>query len=133
MRAYEQAGVDALFIVGLKSQAQLAAVSKATTLPLILGNAGGDLAGADLAAQRVRIALQGHATIMAAVQAVYDTMKALREGVKPSALKNVASADLMKTLTRAADYDQATRDYLAGSDYGAAAVNPNGKRLIRGH
>ena len=94
MRAYEQAGVDALFIVGLKSQAQLAAVSEATTLPLILGNAGGDLAGADLAAQRVRIALQGHATIMAAVQAVYDTMKALREGTKPSALKNVASGRL---------------------------------------
>ena len=94
MRAYEQAGVDALFIVGLKSQAQLAAVSEATTLPLILGNAGGDLAGADLAAQRVRIALQGHATIMAAVQAVYDTMKALREGIKPSALKNVASGEL---------------------------------------
>ncbi len=51
---------------------------------------------------------------MAAVQAVYDTMKALREGVKPSAFKNVASAELMKTLTRAADYDKATREYLAG-------------------
>ncbi len=113
MRAYEQAGVDALFIVGLKSQAQLAAVSKATTLPLILGNAGGDLASADLSPHRVRVALQGHATIMAAVQAVYDTMKALREGTKPSQLKNVASSELMSTLTRAAQYDQATRDYLA--------------------
>jgi len=114
MRAYEQAGVDALFIVGLKSQAQLAAVSGTTTLPLILGNIGGDLVGADLAAHRVRIALQGHATIMAAVQAVYDTMKALRDGTKPSDLKNVAPGELMKTLTRAADYDKATRDYLAG-------------------
>ncbi len=114
MRAYEQAGVDALFIVGLKSRAQLAAVSKATTLPLILGNAGGDLAGADLSPYRVRIALQGHATIMAAVQAVYDTMKALRDGTAPKDLKNLASSELMATLTRAADYDQATKDYLAG-------------------
>ncbi len=114
MRAYEQAGVDALFIVGLKSQAQLAAVSSATTLPLILGNIGGDLVGADLASQRVRIALQGHATIMAAVQAVYDTMKALRDGTAPKDLKNVASGELMKTLTRAAEYDKATRDYLSG-------------------
>ena len=114
MRAYEQAGVDALFIVGLKDQAQLAAVSGATTLPLILGNIGGDLVDADLSSHRVRIALQGHATIMAAVQAVYDTMKALRDGTRPSDLKNVASPELMKTLTRAADYDQAAREYLAG-------------------
>ncbi len=114
MRAYEQAGVDALFIVGLKTPEELTAVSKATTLPLILGNAGGALAGTDLAAHRVRIALQGHATIMAAVQAVYDTMKALREGTKPKDLKNLASGELMKTLTRAADYDEARRDYLAG-------------------
>ena len=48
LRAYEQAGVHALFIVGLKSLADLSAVSAATTLPLILGNIGGDLAGADL-------------------------------------------------------------------------------------
>ena len=115
MRAYEQAGVDALFIVGLKSQAQLKAVSEATTLPLILGNAGGDLAGADLAGYRVRVALQGHSPIMAAVQAVYDTMKALRDGVQPSDLKGMASPTLMKTLTRAAGYEQATRDYLAGT------------------
>jgi hypothetical protein len=30
--------VDALFIVGLKSVADLSAISDATTLPLILGN-----------------------------------------------------------------------------------------------
>jgi carboxyvinyl-carboxyphosphonate phosphorylmutase len=112
--AYEKAGVDALFIVGLKTKDQLAAVSSATTLPLILGSAGGDLAGADLKPLRVRIALQGHATIMAAVQAVYDTMKALREGTKPADLENLASGELMKTLTRAAEYDQATKDYLGG-------------------
>ena len=114
LRAYEQAGVDALFIVGLKSQEQLSAVSAATTLPLILGNIGGDLAGADLVPHRVRIALQGHATIMAAVQAVYETMKALHDGTKPADLKNLASGELMKTLTRAAQYDEAKRDFLAG-------------------
>ncbi len=113
--AYERAGVDALFVVGLKSKAQLAAVSSATTLPLILANIGGDLVDADLSPQRVRIALQGHSPIMAAVQAVYDTMKALRDGAKPAELKNIASGDLMKTLTRAADYDRAARDYLAGT------------------
>ncbi len=38
LRAYEQAGVDALFIVGMKTLAELSAVAAATTLPLILGN-----------------------------------------------------------------------------------------------
>jgi len=113
LRAYEQAGVDALFIVGLKSLAELSAVAAATTLPLILGNAAGDIVGADLAVHRVRIALQGHLPIMAAVQAVYETMKALREGTSPAQIKNVASSALMSTLTHAAQYDEATRSYLA--------------------
>ena len=112
LAAYEKAGVDALFIVGLKSLVDLKAVGAATTLPLILGNVGGELASADLAAHRVRIALQGHAPIMAAVQAVYDTMKALREGTKPGELKGVASSTLMGTLTRAAAYDEAAKKYL---------------------
>jgi carboxyvinyl-carboxyphosphonate phosphorylmutase len=113
LRAYERAGVDALFIVGLKSLAELSAVSAATTLPLIIANATGDLADADLAEHRVRICLQGHLPIMAAVQAVYETMKALREGTAPAQIKNVASSALMNTLTRTAHYDEATRDFLS--------------------
>jgi carboxyvinyl-carboxyphosphonate phosphorylmutase len=112
LRAYEQAGVDALFIVGLKSLAQLSTVSAATTLPLILGPAAGDLVGADLSGYRVKILLQGHAPMLAAVQAIYETMKALREGVASAQIKNVASNALMSTLTRAAQYDEATKDYL---------------------
>ncbi len=51
---------------------------------------------------------------MAAVQAVYETMKALRDGTKPANLKNLASSELMNTLTHTAQYDAAKRDYLAG-------------------
>ena len=47
-----------------------------------------------------------------AVQAIYDTMKALRQGTKPGELKNVATSALMNTLTRAAAYDEATKNYL---------------------
>jgi hypothetical protein len=57
-----------------------------------------------LAAHRVRIALQTHAPFSAAVQAVYDTLKALREGVPPSELKNTASPELMRQVTRADNY-----------------------------
>jgi len=111
--AYEQAGVDALFIVGLKSLADLSAIAATTTLPLILGNIAGDLVDADLSVHRVRISLQGHSPIMAAVQAVYDTMKALREGASPGQIKNVASSALMNTLTRTAQYDEAMRNFLS--------------------
>ena len=112
LRAYERAGVDALFIVGLKNMAELSAVAAETTLPLILANAPGELESSDLSAHKVRICLQGHLPLMAAVQSVYETMKALRDGTNPAQIKNNASTTLMKVLTRAAYYDEATRNYL---------------------
>ena len=54
-----------------------------------------------LSARNVRVCLQGHHQFWAGVQGVHDTLKALREGAKPSALKNVASGDLQKKLLRA--------------------------------
>jgi carboxyvinyl-carboxyphosphonate phosphorylmutase len=53
-----------------------------------------------LASQRVRIALQGHAPFAAATQAVYETLKALREGTAPKRLKGLASAELTGRVTR---------------------------------
>lgn len=111
--AYERTGVDALFIVGLKSVAELSTIAAATTLPLILANISPELETADLSSYRVRINLQGHLPIMVAVQSVYETMKALRDGTSPAQIKNVASSALLKTLTRAASYDEATRRYLS--------------------
>jgi len=113
LTAYEAAGVDALFIVGLKRVSELSAISSATTLPIILGNLSQELESTDLSPYRVRINLQGHLPIMAAIQSVYDTMKALREGTAVSQIKNVASGELLKTLTRAALYDEASRKYLS--------------------
>ena len=113
LRAYERAGVDALFIVGLKNMAELSAVAAETTLPLILANVPGELESSDLSLHKVRICLQGHLPLMAAVQSVYETMKALRDGMNPAQIKNSASTTLMKVLTRAAYYDEATRNYLS--------------------
>src|SRR6185369_4698221 len=94
-RAYEATGVDALFFTGIKSRAELEAVASATHLPIVLGGAPEELNAPDyLVSQRVRIALQGHAPIAAATQAVHDTLKALREGTPPKALKGLASAEL---------------------------------------
>ncbi len=116
LRAYEAAGVDMLFMAGVKTRAQLDAVSAAVKLPLFLGGAGDELYDLDyLSARNVRICLQTHAPFMAAVQATYETLKALREGTPVRDLKNIASADLMKRVTRQSDYARWTKDFLGGS------------------
>ena len=114
-KAYEAVGVDALFMVGVRTRAELDAISAATRLPIIMGGVSGDLADLDyLSARRVRIALQGHQPFAAAVKAVHDTLKALREGTPPSKLTGVADADLMKRVTRDADYARWTKEFLSG-------------------
>jgi carboxyvinyl-carboxyphosphonate phosphorylmutase len=102
--AYEATGVDALFVTGVKTRAELEAISAATKLPIVLGGFPEDGIDLDyLANQRVRIALQGHAPFAAATQAVYETLKALREGQTPKQLKGLASTELTGRVTREAD------------------------------
>jgi len=114
-QAYEAAGVDVLFMVGAKTRAEVDAISAATTLPLILGGATPELSDkAYLAARRVRIALQGHQPIMAAVQAIHATLKALRDGVAPKDLTGLPDKALVQVATRSDDYEKATRDFLGG-------------------
>ncbi len=100
-RAYEATGVDALFFTGIKARGELEAIAVATRLPIVLGGAPEEMADLDyLGGQRVRIALQGHAPFAAATQAIYDTLKALREGMSPKQLKGLASSELTSRLTR---------------------------------
>ena len=114
--AYEAAGVDAIFLIGVKTKEQLQALRGAVTLPFILGGAGPEIMDLDyLSAMGVRLCLQSHAPFMAAVQATYDTLKALRDGTPPKELKSVATPETMKRLTRAADYRAWTEDFLGGS------------------
>jgi carboxyvinyl-carboxyphosphonate phosphorylmutase len=112
-RAYEDAGVDALFFTGIKSRAELEAISAATRLPIVLGGAPEELNDLGLLASlRVRIALQGHAPIAAATQAVYATLKALREGTSPKQLQGLASAELTGRVMREAETKARSADFL---------------------
>ena len=104
-RAYEAAGVDALFFVGIRTRAEVEAVADAVRLPVILGGLSAELRDRDwLGKQGVRIALQGHQPFAAAVNAVHATLKALRDGVPPGEIEGIASPDLMRRVTRDADY-----------------------------
>ncbi len=100
-KAYEAAGVDALFFTGVKTRAEVQAIAAATKLPIMLGTVDGDLDDdAFLASQRVRIANQGHMPIAAATQAVYETLKALRAGTRPKDLKGLPSNELTARIMR---------------------------------
>lgn len=114
-KAYQKVGVDAMFFTGLKTRAELEAISAEVSIPIFLGSINEALSDKTyLASQGVRIALQGHQPIMAGIQAVHATLKALREGTAPKDLKGVASPDLMKQVTRDADYAKSMKDFLGG-------------------
>jgi carboxyvinyl-carboxyphosphonate phosphorylmutase len=112
-KAYEKTGVDALFFTGIKARAELEAIAAVTTLPIVLGGAAEDMNDRSyLASQRVRIALQGHAPFAAATQAVYETLKALRDGLSPKDLKGLASSELTGRVTRDADVKARGAEFL---------------------
>ncbi len=114
-KAYAEAGVDALFFAGGMTREQLDALSAAVKIPLMLGGSGRELQDRDyLSSRRVRIALQGHQPFSAAVQAVYNTLKALREGTKPGDLQGVASTETMQRVTRDGDYKTWIEKFLGG-------------------
>lgn len=115
-KAYEAAGVDALFFVGVKTKAELEALRSAVDLPFILGGRGPELSDINyLGEQGVRVCLQGHHPFMAGVQAVHNTLKELRDGTAPGDIEGVASGDLMKAVTRDADYDRWMSTFLGDS------------------
>ena len=112
-KAYAEAGVDAIFLVGVKTRQELEAMAPSIKVPIILGTATPELSDrAYLAAQGVRICLQGHQPFQASVQAIYATLKALREGMAPKDLPNLASPDLIRRVTRADDYARWSKDFL---------------------
>ena len=111
-KAYEKAGVDAMFFAGGVTKEFLEALNAEIKIPIMLGGGVADLDKAWLGTMGVRIALQGHQPFSAAVQAVYTTLKALRDGTKPAGLTGVAPAEMMEKYTRAADYKAWTDDFM---------------------
>ena len=106
--------MDALFMTGITTRAELEALSAEVGIPILLGGAGPELSDkAYLGSRGVRIALQGHMPFMAAVKATYDTLKALRDGVAPSDLNDsIASSELMAQVTRLDEYDEWIDEFL---------------------
>lgn len=110
LQAYQQTGVDGVFVTGVKTRADVAALGNAALVPLLLGGAPNDvLDRAFLAEHGVRIALQGHQPFAAAVAAIASAMRALRDG---SPLPPIASTEMMDRLTTAQEWSARMKAYL---------------------
>ena len=114
VKAYQETGIDGIFLAGATTREQVEAMHRATTLPLLLGGAPPALADRTfLATNGVRIALQGHLPFYAAAKAVYDTLKYLREGGAPAGLKDrVASEELLRVALKQDEYTRRQSDFL---------------------
>ncbi|MEE2957097.1 MAG: isocitrate lyase/PEP mutase family protein [Pseudomonadota bacterium] len=99
--AYENAGVDAIFLSGVKDVEQLTAASEVISVPLFLGGGGEKLGNRELLESLgVRICLQGHLPFHASIRATYETLKSLYGGTPPSKIGSLPAAGLMKRLTQ---------------------------------
>jgi len=114
LKVYQDTGIDAVFLAGASRREEVEAMHRVTRLPLMLGGAPPALADRTfLAANGVRIALQGHHPFYAAAKAVYDTLKYLREGGAPADLKDrVASEELLAIALKLNDYKRRQGDFL---------------------
>jgi carboxyvinyl-carboxyphosphonate phosphorylmutase len=111
--AYEKVGVDAIFVVGAKTRAEVDAIADAVSVPIILGGAPKEIRDLDyLSAAGVRICLQGHQPFAAGVEAVRATLTALRNGTDPADLSGVASAEYMTKVTTGEAYKKRIADWL---------------------
>jgi len=112
-RAYQAAGVDALFLLDVTTADQIAALADAVSVPMVMaGPSWRTMSAADLAAHGVKVCLRGHPTLPAAIRAMHDVLKAQKEGVEPADLPGLASKDLMARVTRQGDYDRRMKEFL---------------------
>ena len=112
-RAYCRTGADGLFLTGVTTRTELDALAEVATLPLILGTLTPAIADrAYLTSRGVRVALQGHLPIQAAMAAVHATLRQLRDGVPPAEVTGTAAPALSRMASRADDHADWTKRFL---------------------
>ena len=113
LQAYEKAGVDALMIAGIASKDDLARMSAATKLPLIVGNMPKPMNDpAYLATQRARLWNSGHHSVNVGIQAMFDAMRAVHQGTLAPDLPGNATKETMRVVTAEATYVDRIRAFL---------------------
>ena len=114
VKAYAATGVDAIFVVGLETLDQLAAIQAAAAkLPIIIGSAPASLKREDLAARGARVLLQGHQPVAAAAKALREVYEHLHKGGAPADLKDkIASAQEIERLVNGEGHKKWQKEFL---------------------
>ncbi|NCV26668.1 MAG: oxaloacetate decarboxylase [Betaproteobacteria bacterium] len=98
LQLFEQCGVDALMVIGLENEAQLAAIARATQLPLCCGPVPAALGSEQLTAHRVRWRITGHHAYAIAMRALYEAYCQLHQRGDPAdySLAQASAEDLQR-------------------------------------
>lgn len=112
-KAYAAAGVDAIFVVGLETVEQAAAIHEAAGIPLVIGTAPASITADLLAPAGARVLLLGHQPLAAAAKALHETYTHLYTGGAPGDLKGkIASGPEMDAYTNGAAYREWQQAFL---------------------
>lgn len=112
-KAYVETGVDAIFVVGMKTLQELDAIRAAVAVPIIVGTAP-TLDRRDLQARGVRFHLQGHPAVAGAAKALRDIYAHLYAGGQPSELKSrLATMEEMNRFLGEDDYRKWRSEFLS--------------------
>ncbi|MNR24008.1 Oxaloacetate decarboxylase [compost metagenome] len=110
--AYQNAGADALCIVGIRDFEHLEQIAAHLSVPLMLVTYGNPQLHDDarLAELGVRIAVDGHGAYFAAIKATYDCLREQR-GITCST-SDLSATELTHTYTQPDDYIVWAREYM---------------------
>ena len=110
-RAYQDAGADAICLVGVKDFAHLESIAEGLQVPLMLVTYGNPRLQDDarLAELGVRIVVNGHAAYFAAIKATYDS---LREQRGISTGNGLTASELAARYTLPEDYIGWAAEYM---------------------
>ena len=115
-KAFEAAGVDAIFVPMAQERRVIEAVSAAVSLPLLTPGLPLPLCDPTyLSGHRVRAWAAGHHTFSVGLQALHDAMKAVKDGTVSSRLPGQASKELLERSLGAADYERWTREFMGAA------------------
>ncbi len=118
IKAYEEAGVEGLWLGQIFRRESLEAIHSATKLPLIVGssvtNVGQEHGGERyLVANGVRIASLGRVALLASMKAIYDSLKAQRDGKCEAEMASfIAPRELESRIAWELQYDEWIKKYL---------------------
>src|SRR3990167_2741943 len=102
-QAYQQAGADAICLVGVRDFAHLEQIAAHLRVPLMLVSYGNPALPDDarLASLGVRIVVDGHAAYFAAIKATYDCLRQQRQLVCGN---DLSASELAHKYTQPEDY-----------------------------